>query len=212
MEDRDPRLTKALASLRDDLRQKAAAKPSSRTIPTNNVSASAPLAEAVQPDNQRDPLAQRGLRVVKWNDGDAQIALSKHMVEQLDFWPDPARANPMQWFLTHFTRPENIVFDLADGGGVLAISHVQPKWRAKVSLHIWHEDVALLPAGTIEFMFGVAAYTHGLIRLDAFPKRDDLDTTDHLTTAGMAARGTLHEATSYDGKLCDLTWLEWSAS
>lgn len=161
-------------------------------------------------------LAERSVRIhkpvgtlkqIEHTDNDALLALAQQIAKQPYFWDDRAREQPLVWFATTFGNPNSLIFDVADGQGVIAFSHIQPGFDARSHIACWsREGYSFIK--TVRKAFAVAMLYHNLLAINGFIQIDNRPARLAARLAGARYRGIIQKVICYNGVMKDAVWYE----
>ena len=124
-----------------------------------------------------------------------------------EIWDDEARANPAQWFTFHFLNPQNMLFDLLNGKGLVAFIRTVPSWRSQVYCGVWHKD-AMRRDDLFKDACRIMMLTNDLLVLDSFVKLDNNLSQRATLRNGFKYRGIIRNAQCYNGAQRAVRWNE----
>lgn len=152
------------------------------------------------------------LQIIKHDDVDAVTRLAEHVGAEPNLWDDrvrtPEKAGP--WFASIFANPANIVFDICDGGGVVAFAKMIPNWRAMTFAALWTREAVRAEREHRLFRSAIAAAmdARSLLVVDSFVRDDNVLGQKCALRAGSIFRGRIAEGTCYNGRIHDVFWYE----
>jgi len=124
-----------------------------------------------------------------------------------EIWDDAARANPGLWFMSQFTQPTNLLFDVLNGKGFVAFIRMIPNWRCQVYAAAWSRD-AMRRDDLFIAACKIAMLTHNLLVIDSFVKLDNSLSQRATLRCGFVNRGVLKDAQCYNGTSQGMYWNE----
>lgn len=124
-----------------------------------------------------------------------------------EVWDDDARANPGLWFMSHYTKTENMLFDVLNGAGLVAFIRTTPSWRTQVFAAAWARrakgrDDLFRSACTLMM------YYQNLHVIDSFVRLDNPLSQRATLRAGFKNRGIIRDAQCYHGAMIPMWWNE----
>ena len=148
-----------------------------------------------------------GLWLVKPTDIDRLTRLLTHMHRVDEVWDDEANLNRGLWFMSHYTAPTSMLFDVENGGGFVAFIRTTAGWRTQVYAAAWTRR-----AFGRDDLFRTACklmmLTHDLRVIDSFVKLDNRISQRATLRAGFKNRGVIKNAQCYNGALRPMFWNE----
>jgi hypothetical protein len=148
-----------------------------------------------------------GLWLVKATDVDRLTRLLAQAYRVDEIWDDEARANPGLWFMSHYTLPVNLLFDVENGAGLVAFIRTIPGWRAQVYAAAWHRR-AMRRDDLFQAACKLAMLTNDLLVLDSFVRLDNVRSQRATLRNGFVNRGIIPVAQRYNGAMRPLYWNE----
>lgn len=160
-------------------------------------------------DTANAPVASvaTGIRQILPGDVDGLAKLLSNVWRVREVWTDEALANPAAWFMNHYTDPNSLVFDIADGGGFIAFLHTVPGWYTTVYLGAW-ERRAMRRVDLWRAATSVAMLAHGLLVANAFILPSNRLSLKLARACGMRERGLIRVGASYNGAPSPWVWFD----
>lgn len=124
-----------------------------------------------------------------------------------EVWDDDARANPGLWFMSHYTAPTNMLFDVLNGKGLVAFIRTIPCWRTQVFAAAWGRE-AKGRDDLFRAACTLAMHTFYLLVIDSFVRLDNPLSQRATLRAGFKNRGIVRNAQCYNGALLPMYWNE----
>lgn len=135
----------------------------------------------------------------------ARILENAYRVREL--WDDEALANPGPWFMSHYMSPNNMLFDVLDGAGLVAFVRTIPGWRSQVYAAAWKRR-AMGRDDLFRAAMQIAMLTNDLLVLDSFVVLDNKISQRATLRAGFVNRGTIANGQCYNGVYRPVYWNE----
>jgi len=148
-----------------------------------------------------------GLWLVKATDVDRLSVLLKEGWRVREIWDDEARANPGLWFMSHYTQPTNLLFDVLNGKGMVAFIRTIVGWRCQVYAAAWSRD-AMRRDDLFIAACKIAMLTNRLLVIDSFVKMDNPLSQRATVRCGFRNRGIIKDAQCYNGVPRSMYWNE----
>lgn len=124
-----------------------------------------------------------------------------------ELWDDEARANPGQWFYSHYTHPANLLFDVENGAGMVAFIRTIPGWRTQVYAGAWSRK-AWGRDDLFQAACKIAMLSHDLLVIDSFVRLENRRSQRATLRNGFRNRGIIKGAQCYNGVGIPMYWNE----
>lgn len=124
-----------------------------------------------------------------------------------EIWDDEARANPGLWFMSHYTAPQNMLFDVHDGSGLVAFIRTIPGWRTQVYAAAW-KRAAMGQDELFRTACKVMMLANDLLVIDSFVKVANKLSQRATLRTGFVNRGIINKAQCYNGVYRPMYWNE----
>jgi len=124
-----------------------------------------------------------------------------------EIWDDEARANPGLWFTSHYLHPQNLLFDVLNGRGLVAFIRTIVGWRTQVFAAAWSRE-AKGRDDLFRTACEIAMRTNDLLVIDSFVHIDNRLSQRATIRAGFRNRGIIKAAQCYNGLPKDVYWNE----
>jgi RimJ/RimL family protein N-acetyltransferase len=148
-----------------------------------------------------------GLWLIRPTDVDRLARVLKDAWRVTELWDDEARANPGLWFMLHYTRPFNMLFDVENGAGLVAFIRTIPGWRTQVYAAAWSRR-AMGRDDLFTAACRIAMLTHDLLVIDSFVRLENHRSQKATLRNGFKNRGIVPAAQCYNGAMIPLHWNE----
>jgi len=165
----------------------------------------AALADQAQATNVQVP----GLWRVTATDVNRLAPMLMNIWRVNEVWDDEARANPGAWFMSNYTHPFNLLFDVLDGKGFVAFIRTIPGWRCQVYAAAWSRE-AMRRDDLFIAACKLAMLTNRLLVIDSFVKLDNARSQRATLRCGFKNRGIIRDAQCYNGTPRSMFWNELS--
>lgn len=147
------------------------------------------------------------LTIIRPHEHDRLRRLGGRIARTREFLSDEVLQNPVGWFIAVFASWNSVVYDVADDAGVLAVSHIIPKWRAQVYVAAWEPRALRQHAAWRAGVVG-AMQAYDLHRVDAFIAEDNAMSLRLAERMGFTYAGTMRKGACYNGVSKDVLWFE----
>jgi hypothetical protein len=148
-----------------------------------------------------------GLWQVKPADGARLIELLKQAWRIEEIWDDEANQNRGLWFMSNYTHPTNLLFDVLNGAGLVAFIRTIPGWRCQVYAAAWSRR-AFGRDDLFQTACKLAMLANDLLVIDSFVKLDNPRSQRATLRAGFKNRGVIKQAQCYNGAMQPMYWNE----
>lgn len=148
-----------------------------------------------------------GLWLVKATDVDRLTVLLRNAWRVRELWDDEASANPGLWFMSHYTAPHNLLFDVMNGSGFVAFIRTVVGWRSQIYAAAWARP-AMRRDDLLRDACKLAMLTLDLRVIDSFVKLDNRLSQRRTLQCGFVNRGSIRNAQCYNGVLRPMYWNE----
>lgn len=148
-----------------------------------------------------------GLWLIKPTDVDRLSRTLREAWRIPELWDDEARANPGLWFMSHYTHPYNLLFDVENGSGLVAFIRTIPGWRTHVFAGAWRRR-AMGRDDLFQAACRIAMLTHDLLVIDSFVRLENRRSQKATLRNGFVNRGIIRAAQCYNGAMIPLHWNE----
>lgn len=135
----------------------------------------------------------------------ASILTNAYRVKEV--WDDVALSNPAKWFVDNYTDPNNMLFDVLNGAGMIAFIRTIPGWRAQVYAAGWKRR-AFGRDDLFRAACQIAMLTGNLLVIDSFVREDNELSQRATLRTGFVNRGIIRHAQCYNGAMYPMYWNE----
>lgn len=135
--------------------------------------------------------------------------IAAQLVKLPTFWEDRMRADPFRTYLHIFVNPNNIVFDVGEGDGVLAFVKESIGYRLFVYGASWGRRAMRVPL-THRRAAAAALTALNATVIDGITRWDNTRARRANEAAGMRLRAKIPHNLCYNGEVVDGAWYELS--
>jgi len=153
-------------------------------------------------------LAERGYRRIEPTDTTGHQTLFEHLRQIPVFWHDGVLAHPEAWYVRTFCHPLSLVYDIADGGGMIAFTNVIPKWRCVTYGAAWDRTAMRRATEDWHYLGYSTLQVYDLFHIDAFTNVSNLLMQRLLDAIPLTRQAVLPKYLWYNGVPEDVIWYQ----